>query len=69
MSTDFDRGAFEGQVLARLDSIGKKLDELVAGTSALEARVRVLENWRYWVMGGAAIIGAATSAAINFITK
>jgi len=69
MDSQFDRGMFEGQVLARLDAIGNKLDDLVAGTSALEARVRVLENWKYWVMGGAALAGSGASIIINFLVK
>ena len=46
--SSFDRGVFEGQVITQLINIEKKIDGLVLGTVALEARVMVLtaENER-----------------------
>ena len=63
----YDRGRFEGEVLAKLADIALKLDLLAQDSSKLEARVRVLEQNKYLLMGIGAVSGAIIGPIITWI--
>lgn len=54
-----ERGRFEGEVLTRLTAIEAALKSMNDGNRLLEVRVRTLENWRFAMLGGAAVIGGS----------
>lgn len=62
---NLERGRFEGEVMARLASIDKKLD----GVAQLEARVRALEQWRYLIVGAGAVAGALADWLVRLLMK
>lgn len=64
---EYQAGVFKGEVMAKLDAIHGAINDIRNNTSALEARIRILENWRWWVMGAAAAIGGTSSVIASKI--
>lgn len=57
------------QANERLARIETKLDTALALQRDHEARVRILEAWKHYVLGVAAAVGGAASAAIQWLVK
>ena len=61
---DIARGKFEGEVLARLAAIEEKLDK---GLGDLEIRIRMLEYWKFRVIGAGAVLGFLAGYGSKFL--
>lgn len=69
MTRAIESARLEGTIMAKLDAIEHKLDQLVGTISCLEVRVRTLEEWRYKLLGASAAVGTAASLIISFAFK
>ena len=67
--SQFAQGKFQGEVIQKLDDISKKLDAVNTAQGAMDSRMRILENWRYWVIGAATIAGGASSIVVKVLSK
>ena len=69
----FDRGEFQGEVIARLDAINDKMDTFAKGQADHETRVRSLEDDRSKVKGTiasvSAIVGIVVSIAVSTASR
>lgn len=64
-----ERSRMEGMILAKLDSIEKKLDAMTQQNADIELRISALEAWRFKIIGASAVAGAVCSIAITYLTK
>lgn len=69
----YERGKLDGQMLQEMKDINSHLIELKELVKGQEVRIRILENWRWWLLGASATIGIGaakiTHASISFLTK
>lgn len=54
---DYTRGKLDGQILQELKDLNGHMVTMARNIEGQEARIRVLENWRWWLLGGSAAIG------------
>lgn len=54
---NYQRGKLDGQMLQEMKDINSHLLELKELVRGQEKRIRILENWRWWMLGGSAAIG------------
>lgn len=52
MHNEFDQGKFHGEVMAKLESIHTSVVALGFNVEQQEKRIRMLEQWRWWLLGG-----------------
>lgn len=61
------------QALGRLEgtmrAVEQKLDAYLEQGTELEKRVRSLENWRWMLLGGMAVVGALGGIVLNIVVK
>ena len=55
--TSYDYGKHDGQVIQELKDINSNLSDLKELVRGQEARLRILENWRWYLIGSSAVIG------------
>ena len=60
---------FEGKVLSDLEAIKASLISMKSDNVALEGRVRVLEQWKFWMAGASFIAGSIGAFIVSLITK
>jgi hypothetical protein len=69
----YERGKLDGQMLQEMKDMNNHLIELKDLVKGQEARIRILENWRWWLLGASATIGIGaakiTHASISSLTK
>lgn len=53
----YERGKLDGQMLQEMKDMNSHLVELKALVTGQEKRIRILENWRWWMLGASATIG------------
>ena len=56
-----------GRLEEKVDSLLRMERERITRETALEIRVRALENWRAWILGALALMGAAMTAALTLV--
>jgi hypothetical protein len=56
-----------GKVDERTQSIKEDIDEVKSGISGLDKRLRVIEDWRIWVLGWTAAISFGISLMMKGI--
>lgn len=64
MNGEFERGKFEGDVLARLENIELAVSGLA---DKLEPRVSSLEAWRYKIFGASTVLGAVAGFLARYL--
>lgn len=57
-----------GRVDGKVDLVIQQLSKMDTRHENLEGRVRSLERWRAYMMGAAAVTGAASSKLVGWIT-
>lgn len=67
--TNHDRGRFEGEVLARLDSIDHRLSDAFAWMDSQEKRLRQVEQESVRVKAWGASLGFVAGIVASFLTK
>lgn len=53
----YERGKLDGQMLQEMKDVNAHLVELKSLVQGQERRIRILENWRWWMLGASATIG------------
>lgn len=58
-----------GRIEGKVDSLRDSFQRLRADHEAVESRVRGLENWKWYVIGIAASVGALASVVVGIILR
>ncbi len=58
---NYERGKLDGQMLQEMKDMNSHLIELKALVTGQEKRIRILENWRWWMLGASATIGVGAA--------
>lgn len=59
----------EGELFQALGRLEGKMDVLLRSLPEIEKRVRALENWKWMVLGGAAVVAFAASVVSRLFVK
>lgn len=57
----YARGKLDGQMLQEMKDMNQNLVELKSLVVGQEKRIRILENWRWWMLGASATIGVGAA--------
>ena len=57
----YARGKLDGQMLQEMKEMNQNLVELKSLVVGQEKRIRILENWRWWMLGASATIGVGAA--------
>ena len=57
----YQRGKLDGQMLQEMKDMNSNLIELKSLVLGQEKRIRILENWRWWMLGASATIGVGAA--------
>lgn len=62
---NYERGKLDGQILQELKDLNAHFVDLKTLVAGQETRIRTLEQFRWWLIGGSAAVGIGAAKITN----